>query len=311
MTTKRYCEETWAILGLGSIGSLWASRFIDKQVSVELLLRDEKKVAQLKTKGLTIRHNGESKTYHPTLLCTPSHPRPAITHLLITTKAHQTLPALQSFSHHLSPCTHLILLQNGMGVAEKIKQCYPKNPLFLGVTTDGAYRSAPDTVVFAGEGETWFGPANGSKLEALSALKTVYPICQWEANIYPRIWQKFAINCAINALTVLYQCKNGALLHNQDAHLQLTEICSEIEALFNKKNIPLSEPLLKTVLRVADTTADNVSSMLQDFRAKRPLELAHLNGHLCKEAARLGIKAPANLALVNEIDTLIASSYGQ
>ena len=309
MTTKRYCEETWAILGLGSIGSLWASRFIDKQVSVEPLLRDEKKVAQLKTKGLTIRHNGESKTYHPELLYAPSHTGPTITHLLITTKAHQTLPALQTFAQRLSPSTHLILLQNGMGVADEIKQRYPSNPLFLGITTDGAYRSDPGTVVFAGEGESWFGPANNEKPEALSTLKTVHPASQWEANIYPRIWQKFAINCAINALTVLYQCKNGALLHNQDARLQLTGICIEIEALFHKKNIPLPEPLLEMALRVAEKTADNVSSMLQDFRAKRPLELAYLNGHLCKEAARIGIKAPANLALIEKIDTLIASSY--
>ena len=32
-------------------------------------------------------------------------------------------------------------------------------------------------------------------------------------HIAMRLWQKFAVNCAVNALTVVHDCANGELLH--------------------------------------------------------------------------------------------------
>ena len=309
MAIEKLHANEWSILGLGSIGSLWASRFLGKNIPVELLLRGEKNIRQLKEKGLTIRHHESSVTYHPTCLSSNTTINSsAIKHLLITTKAHQTIPALQSFAHRIHPDTKLILLQNGMGVSDEIKNHFPDNPLFLGITTDGAYRSDSCTVVHAGEGETWFGPANTDKLEEFSTLKAIHSPCFWETDIHPRIWQKFAINCAINGLTVLFQCKNGALLRNKDARNQLAHICEEIESVLGKKGISLSSPVMETALGIAEKTANNYSSMLQDFRARRRLELDYLNGYLCREASRLDIDVPHNQALVEAIQGLIKSN---
>ena len=304
MTMEKQNTDPWSILGLGSIGSLWAGRFLDKNIPVELLFKNQARLETIKSKGLTIHQNEESITYHPEHLHTCDSPGKPINNLLITTKAQQTLPALQTLSHRINTNTTLILLQNGMGVAQEIQKYLPHNPLFLGITTEGAYRTTPHIVVYAGKGDTWIGPANMQKLAALPTLQSINQRCLWDKNIHPRLWQKFAINCAINGLTVLFQCKNGELLQNKQAREQMTKICLEIESVLSKKGIRLPEALLETASKVAKKTANNYSSMLQDFRAQRDLELDYLNAYLCTEAARLHVETPHNQALVESIKQL-------
>ena len=311
MTTEKQHSGLWSILGLGSIGSLWASRFLNKNIPVELLLKNQARLETIRDKGLTIHQGKKSTTYHPKHLLTCDTSGELIDNLLITTKAQQTLPALHTLAHRININTKLILLQNGMGVAEEIQKQLPHNPLFLGITTEGAYRTSPHTVIYAGKGDTWIGPANTQKLVAFSTLQSVNPRCFWDENIHPRLWQKFAINCAINGLTVLFQCKNGELLQNSQAREQMTKICLEIENVLSKKGIQLPEALLKTTTSIAEKTADNYSSMLQDFHAQRDLELDYLNAYLCREATRLHVDTPHNQALVESINQLTEARHSE
>jgi len=304
MAIEKKHPGLWSILGLGSIGSLWASRFLNKNIPIELLLKNQTRLETIKSQGFTISQDKESVTYHPEDLHTCDSPGAPIHNLIIATKAQQTLPALHTLAHRININTTLILLQNGMGVAEDIQKQLPHNPLFLGITTEGAYRTAPHTVVYAGRGDTWIGSANRQKLAAFPTLQAINQHCFWDENIHTRLWQKFAINCAINGLTVLFQCKNGELLQNMQAREQMTNICLEIENVLRKKGIQLPEALLKAASNIAEKTADNYSSMLQDFRAQRDLELDYLNAYLCREAARLHVETPHNQALVESIKQL-------
>ncbi|MBL4606480.1 MAG: 2-dehydropantoate 2-reductase [Pseudomonadales bacterium] len=305
MTSNKQDSGGWAILGLGCIGSLWASRFMNNDIPIELLLSNKARLEALKSRGLTVYQNTGSTTYRPQQLSTRETDRETIKHLLITTKAQQTLLALDAFSHRINTKTRLIVLQNGMGVAEEIQRKMPLNPLFLGITTEGAYRTDSCTVVHAGEGETWIGPAQkNQQFTQFSLLQNINQRCFWENNIHPRLWQKFAINCAINGLTVLFECKNGELLQIKEAYKKMADICGEIETVLSKKGISLAEPLLKTTTHIAQRTANNYSSMLQDFRAQRDLELKYLNIYLCEEAQRLHLDTPHNQALLKEINLL-------
>jgi 2-dehydropantoate 2-reductase len=50
-------------------------------------------------------------------------------------------------------------------------------------------------------------------------------------------------------------------------------------------------------------TANNRSSMLQDVMNARQTEIDYITGFLLQEAARLGIDAPLNRALLEKIKT--------
>ena len=297
----------WAILGAGAIGGLWASDFCRAQFNVELLIRNADQLALYRSKGLTLIKNGETTNYRPHLLSLTSQPGPAISHLLVTTKAHQTLNALKQVKHRLAAKSQVLLLQNGLGNHKAAKELLPDSVIFCGITTEGAHRTTPNTIVHAGNGETWIGSLN-KPLTALTQFKTlkhINPNCFWSNDITPRLWQKFAVNCAINGLTVTHQCKNGGLLQKTEAYEQLKQITAEIENILTLKKIVLPSSLLEISKKVLKQTAHNTSSMLQDFNAGQTLELDYLNHYLSQEASKLGLSLPHNNALTQRINQMI------
>ncbi|MFH4134723.1 ketopantoate reductase C-terminal domain-containing protein, partial [Acinetobacter baumannii] len=86
-------------------------------------------------------------------------------------------------------------------------------------------------------------------------------------HIYSATWRKLAVNCVINPLPALKGCKNGDLRHYPQ---EGAAICQEVAAVMEREGIHTSaENLLFYVEQVIESTAENISSMLQDIRAQR------------------------------------------
>ncbi|KAJ4485047.1 ketopantoate reductase-like protein [Lentinula edodes] len=82
--------------------------------------------------------------------------------LFVTLKAHQTLPAIRRIAGRLSPNSTIVLLQNGMGVYERLLQEVFVNPkqrphFILASNTHGVYSRGLLDVVHTGRGEIRFG----------------------------------------------------------------------------------------------------------------------------------------------------------
>ncbi|KAG5649842.1 hypothetical protein H0H81_001799 [Sphagnurus paluster] len=83
--------------------------------------------------------------------------------LFITTKAHQTVPAVRRLLPRLSPNTTIVLMQNGMGIYEELVHDIFRNPekrpqFILASNTHGVYRKNTTSLfVHAGIGEIQFG----------------------------------------------------------------------------------------------------------------------------------------------------------
>ena len=294
----------WHILGAGALGCLWGG-YLDKAGrQVELLLRDETVLDQFrKVKAITLTSNNH-KEQLPVRASIVDQGDAGIAQLLITTKAHQTMTALHAVAPRLAPRCRLLLLQNGMGVAEQIAAVYPDYPLFCGVTTDGAYCPELFSVVHAGKGNTFIGGYQNryhpqSVIDQLPAgLLDIQP-CD---DIETRQWRKLAINCAVNGLTVIFHCRNGELLNIAAARARLVRLCEEIARLGAVLGFTeWAETLYANTEAVIRMTAANYSSMYQDIDNQRITEIDYINGYLIKEALRHGIACPENEALYREI----------
>lgn len=293
----------WHILGAGSIGLLWATHLARAGIRVTLLLRTEQKLQQFKAQaGVLLEAEGAPVSIAMDAQLA-SHTQ-TIDHLLVTTKAYDTREAISSVRHALHTDTEVVVLQNGMGtqtqVAEQLSPC----PVWAASTTDGAWLKAPFHVVYAGRGETRIGPLCASCPAPIPAgwthdygLKIVS-----DADILLTLWRKLAINCAINPLTALYDCRNGELVSAPEKHRHMALLCEEIERVACALHLDLfSDGVLAQAERVATATAANFSSMLQDIRHGRRSELEQITGYLLREADRLGIELPANRTLFNKI----------
>lgn len=286
------------ILGAGAIGSLWAYHLSRAGHKVLLWSRDKKQ------SHISIALDKQEPIHFPAN-CAKTLTESDL--LLVTLKAWQIESALEPLLESLSTETVITFMHNGMGVIESLYSKIAKHPIVLATTTQGAYRPSSNRVKHTGEGTTMLGGYNDSGKQCAflaDVLHHALPNTIWSDDIVTELWKKLAINCAINPLTAVHQCRNGELLSDQfDA--ELGKLVGEICAVLNAQGmVTCFEAQINAVRHVAQATAQNYSSMHQDIAHHRPTEIEFITGYLCKVAARHQIPTPTNLALYNKIKQL-------
>ncbi len=306
------CDDAhWHVLGAGAMGCLWAARLWQHaplQGRVALLLRSAEALANYRQHGgLTLEAPaGGVLLQAPVPAELLSAPGAALRNLLVATKSQDVAAALASVQHRLDASTRIVLLQNGVRVQREITAQYGPSRVWCLSTSHGAWRRSPWHVVHAGAGTAWLGQLEGGDATQTRALLALLPAQAMhiglDAQIATRLWQKFAVNCAVNALTVVHDCRNGELLQRPAARQALDALIGEIAALLHAlPEVPALPDLHALVQEVLTATAANVSSTLQDVRAGRATELAHLNAYLLTLAAQHALAAPLNAQLLQAV----------
>ncbi|MDX1705120.1 2-dehydropantoate 2-reductase [Pseudidiomarina sp.] len=289
----------WLVVGTGALGSLMAVRLQQAGQQVQLKSRAS---SNLPTQ---LAINFEQQTCEfPVLKAWPGH----AVNVFAAIKAYQVAPLLAELRDQPLPAgSQLVLSYNGM--LEHEATLVPPTALHW-VTTHGAFRHG-DELVHAGRGESWLGWANpdvsGSAeipAELLTVLGAALPPLTAETDMTRRRWSKLAVNCLINPLTVVHQCRNGDLLSLPVADLMQT-LATEISWLAAQYGVDLpAAEIVGLTRRVASQTAANWSSMLSDVRNQRPTEIDYLNGYIASGCQRVGAAAPANEQLWQQVTTL-------
>lgn len=295
---------SWHILGAGSLGSLWATRLSRAGVPVRLVLRNRERLAAYQAAGgLTLVEDGQANLY-PIVAETADASTP-IRRLLVACKAYDAEAAVASIASRLSAEAELILLQNGIGSQQEVAARVPRARCILASSTEGAFRDGAFRVVFAGRGHTWLGTSDESHAPAwLDNLTRAGIPHDWTADILTRLWRKLALNCAINPLTVLHDCRNGELANHPE---QVASLCAELaELLLTCGQTAAAEGLLDEVQRVIQATAANYSSMHQDVAQRRRTEIGYLLDRACAEGHRRGLALPRLTALQASLKETLA-----
>ncbi|GAB1615568.1 putative 2-dehydropantoate 2-reductase [Pseudomonas sp. NGC7] len=283
-------SSTWHILGAGSLGSLWACRLARAGKAVRLILRDEQRLqAYQRVGGLTLFEQDTSRHYAIPAETADAHG--PIHRLLVACKAYDAAPAIKRLVPRLAEGAELVLLQNGLGSQDEVADQVPHARCIFASSTEGAFREGDWQVRFAGHGFNWLGDPLKPGIPAwFDDLHDAGIPAEWTVDILTRLWRKLALNCAINPLTVLHECRNGGLLE----HLaEVTALCDELAELLRRCGQPqAAEDLDEEVQRVILATAANYSSMYQDVRAGRRTEVHYLLGHVCRAAERHGVALP-------------------
>ncbi|MCQ8226803.1 2-dehydropantoate 2-reductase [Pantoea trifolii] len=219
--------------------------------------------------------------------------------LLVTLKAPQVSPAVKNLQSVLPTHAPILLLHNGMGTLEELKDL--RQPLLRGITTHAAMRDGT-VIKHIAHGITHIGPANRESAalsDIADILHQALPDVAWHDNIAAASWRKLAINCVINPMTVEHDCQNGALRAWPE---QITLLCEEIAWVMEREGQHMAVDNLRDIIYdVIDSTAANTSSMLQDVRAQRLTEIDYITGYLLRRARAQGISLPENTRLYDLI----------
>jgi len=310
-------DNHWTILGAGSIGSLFACMFQQAGIDSTLLTRPPVKAPVQKTRkpneSLNDKRqinvtflNGTTQNFSLNTQTTHCQHSP-IRQLLLTTKAHQSQQAIASIQSRLAQGAIVVVMQNGMGVIEQLQSQIPHCHIVAATTTEGANRPTTNTLIHAGAGGTWIGSPTDAETTQIIAQdiarqwSTLDLDIRYDENIKQRLCTKLAINCAINPLTVKYQCTNGALLQNDHALALMESACLELQSIMTALNISHDGNRLEIAKQVAKDNHNNISSMLQDHNHQRPTEIDYINGYVTKLGDILHIPTPTNLNLVKAV----------
>ena len=288
-------SDRWHILGVGSIGGLFAHRLNAGGADVRLLSRDVNephRLLTLATKPDPALHLFDCESVDDTS---------AIEHLLITTKSWGAHEGIKRIQHRLTEGTVVVAMMNGMQHIDDLRSLIPEIQLFLASTTAGCHRSG-DTWVPAGTGRTIIGTDTERPTPPwLGCWQLGVPNLSWRVDMTERLVEKVAINCCINPLTAVHRVKNGEL--RSEIHRdQVTTVISEVSSVLDDLGYPaLSIELGRRVHEVMNDTAENRSSMLSDVMAGRRTEADAIVGWLLRQTKR---ELPALTALATQLRAL-------
>ncbi|WP_290818203.1 ketopantoate reductase family protein [Halovivax sp.] len=223
---------------------------------------------------------------------------------IVTVKSFDTSSAARALSS--GSVDAVLSLQNGMGNEERLSEelsC----PVLAGTATYGAVLDRPGRVRCTGIGEVVLGSRTGGHSAVADRIGEAFATADIEtlvADDMPRrLWEKLAVNAGINPVTALARVENGAVLEEPAAELA-AEAARETARVARADGVDLADETAVAALeQVAEATAGNESSMLQDVRAGRRTEVDAISGYVVDRAETVGLKAPTNRTLAAALST--------
>ncbi|QKJ86160.1 2-dehydropantoate 2-reductase [Paramixta manurensis] len=277
------------VLGCGALGQIWLSALDDQGHEVQGWLRVPQPWCSVNVVGVDGETVNKMFIANDPLFLAESEL------LLVTLKAWQVSEAVKNLQALLPEHCPILLLHNGMGTLDELKGV--KQPLLQGITTHAAKRDGT-VIVHVANGITHIGPGTPDSAALSSLAETLHhalPDVAWHDHLASASWQKLAVNCVINPLTVEHDCRNGDLLEHRS---QISVLCEEIALVMEREGQHTSfDSVMNYVLAVIESTAENSSSMRQDIHAQRRTEIEYITGYLLRRARAQGIVTPENSRL--------------
>jgi 2-dehydropantoate 2-reductase len=221
---------------------------------------------------------------------------------IVFVDANNTAKAAETLAGLLAPDGFAITFQNGIGNVEKLQAALGPERVLGGSSMCSAASRGPGHVTLTHMGTTSLGETQGAdspRVQAmLDALRGAGFEAEHELNVMGLIWQKFVVNCAVNAIAATTGLRGGEIVRLPELDAFQDRVLDEIMAVTRAKDIRLPNPEIAAKIKAQCHKKFNKPSMLQHVEAGRRTEIEALNGALIREAQALGIPTPNNQALV-------------
>jgi len=268
------------VFGAGSLGSL-VGGLLASVHDVTLVGRDPH-VEHVRRDGLRVVGAVEDRVAPA---ATTTVPDERFDLAVVTVKAFDTGTAADALA--TADLGAALSLQNGLGNEARLADTLTC-PVLAGTCTYGARLLGPGRVECTGRGAVALGPSDGGISTAAENVGDAFRAADIETTVAGdmprRLWEKLAVNAGINAVTALARVENGALLDGP-ARRPARDAAIETACVARERGVDLSDEAAATAVeRVADATAANRSSMLQDVDAGERTEVDAINGAVVERA---------------------------
>ena len=283
------------VLGAGAVGCYYGGRLAEAGHDVTLIGRPAH-VAAIREHGLTIdsRISGITKSRPSGAKTFPPDLQPDL--IFISVKAFDTETAARSLPPDLGSRTVVLSLQNGVGNHSAAQGLLPPGvAVYPTVVYVAVGIARPGVVSHQGRGEIVL-PEELSHLAGMFEEAGVP--ASTTSNIEGMLWNKLLLNASLNALSMITDTSFGTLAGSPHGRAVVERAVAEVMAVAETVgvDIGINEPVQK-VLETAESLGSGMSSMWQDFRAGKRIEIEALNGVVVTLGQENGIATPVNATL--------------
>lgn len=294
-------QQRYLVVGAGAIGGYFGARMLQAGLDTTFLIRPHHQ-ALLQHHGLIVNSiDGDLTIANPPILTRVTHDdgKKAMPFdvILLCGKSYAMSAMLNDIADMVGQHTVIISLQNGLGNEEQIAARYGAERTAGGVAFIAATRMENGTIQHTSAGRLtlglWQHDENNPSIKQhfLTACADL-ALCKFgiqpSNNIREAIWKKLLWNAAFNPTCTLLNLTVDQLLARPQGVELATGIMHEIIDLAAIRGIALNRDLIDQNIAITQKMRAFQPSMLQDYRANRPLELAAI----CEEPLTIKPIAP-------------------
>ena len=291
---------TVAVLGCGAIGSLYAAH-LSRAGDVGVWAVDpwREHVEAINTDGLRV--TGQASFTGTVHAVTDAAELPRCDLGIVATKSLHTTDAVAAARAALADAG-VVSVQNGVGNEEIIAEILPR--VMRGTIVTAGAVTSPGVVRYDAPGDSWIGPfepspARGGEIELLARLLNAGGLVTHAvADARGPQWTKVVFNAATSPLAALTGLTVGQVCTDPPLRAEVARLIDEALAVCAAAGIGLTRDPRESVEEAIREAYGHKPSMLQDVLARRPTEIAVLNGGVAAEGRRVGVPTPGHDSMV-------------
>lgn len=297
MSDLRYC-----IIGPGAVGSLITHSLNVAGIVPRVITRSSARASELAATGAyIITPSGRVEKLGLDPVTADGLREGECDVMVFAVKAYDIEEASRRVMRALSPEGMAVSAQNGLGSLEVLETVFGRAKSAQLILNHGVSRVS-GAFKWVGGGESFLGQRGGAASAALLE-KVAEDLRLLEVrvvdDIEPLRWLKLCVNAGINPVTALLKQPNAVIAEvgwaGEVAALAARECHEVAEAL----GIRLPRDPVAEMIRVAEATADNISSMAQDIIRCRRTEIDYINGKVVEKGEVAGVRTVVNRVLAN------------
>jgi 2-dehydropantoate 2-reductase len=291
----------FVVFGTGAVGGYYGALLQVGGHEVVFVARGQT-AAALRARGLRIDRPDGALVLSSVRVVETVRELPPADVVLVCVKSHDTRAAAAALAPIVRPDTIVVSLQNGVENEAILAEALGVPPLLVAFTQIGVAVTEPGVIDYSGRGEIYVGEPDGTRSKRLATFAAACDAagipCRVRTDILVGLWQKLAWNAGFNATSSLVDKTVGELVDDPSLAALVTSAMAEVDAVATALGIPVRRDRLPGVLDESRRgLRDFATSMLQDRRRGRRLEVDGITGAVVRAAERAGVAVPTNRTL--------------
>lgn len=279
------------VLGSGAVGSTYGALLSEKE-DVTLIGR-KAHVDAINSNGLFLY--GEFEGKYDVEADTKIKEIPSNSLIILSTKVIGSERAVEGIKHLVKKDTIVLLVQNGLGIEEIVKEILPDHEVIRAVVTFGAEFLEPGKISNVVSIRVDLEKSrNSAKIAKM--LRGCGLTVEISDKIDVQVWTKLTINNVLNPLTAIFQAKGNEIITESLKPIRygIIDECLEVA---KAEGIDI-DPTIKEMIDAGVSNFFNYSSMCQDIIKKKKTEIDFLNGKVVELGKKHKIPTPFNKMMV-------------